>query len=136
MTALHAAACKGPASEAPRPCLVFPSRALRPPHAAERPSPPPPHPCQNQVSGEKEFFSEMVVSAVTRLDPSTLDLKMIGMKKVRQGGWGVGAGAGLGGGTGARGGSGWVAPVERALCSKRQHACQAGLNGVPLKDPT
>ncbi len=37
---------------------------------------------QRQVSGEKEFFSEMVVTAVSRLDPSTLDLKMIGMKKV------------------------------------------------------
>ncbi|KAI8466230.1 MAG: chaperonin complex component [Monoraphidium minutum] len=38
------------------------------------------------VSGEKEFFAEMVVSAVTRLDPETLDLKMIGMKKVTGGG--------------------------------------------------
>ena len=35
------------------------------------------------MSGEKEFFAELVVEAVTRLDPATLDLKMIGMKKVR-----------------------------------------------------
>jgi len=38
------------------------------------------------VSGEKEFFSEMVVTAVSVLDPATLDLKMIGMKKVIGGG--------------------------------------------------
>lgn len=37
-----------------------------------------------QVSGEREFFAQMVVDAVTALDASTLDLKMIGMKKVRQ----------------------------------------------------
>jgi hypothetical protein len=35
------------------------------------------------VSGEREFFAQMVVDAVTALDASTLDLKMIGMKKVR-----------------------------------------------------
>lgn len=40
------------------------------------------NPPRTQVSGEKEFFSEMVVNAVSRLDPATLDLKMIGMKKV------------------------------------------------------
>lgn len=37
----------------------------------------------SQVSGEREFFAQMVVDAVTALDASTLDLKMIGMKKVR-----------------------------------------------------
>lgn len=38
------------------------------------------------VSGEKEFFADMVVDAVKSLDPSTLDLKMIGIKKVTGGG--------------------------------------------------
>lgn len=38
------------------------------------------------VSGEREFFAQMVVDAVTALDMSTLDLKMIGMKKVIGGG--------------------------------------------------
>ncbi|KAG2487549.1 hypothetical protein HYH03_013828 [Edaphochlamys debaryana] len=38
------------------------------------------------VSGEKEFFAQMVVDAVTKLDPSTLDLKMVGIKKVQGGG--------------------------------------------------
>jgi hypothetical protein len=38
------------------------------------------------VSGEKEFFAEMVVEAVSKLDPTTLDLKMIGIKKVIGGG--------------------------------------------------
>eukprot|EP00877_Chromochloris_zofingiensis_P005140 jgi/Chrzof1/14627/Cz09g09290.t1 len=38
------------------------------------------------VSGEKDFFAEMVVEAVSRLDPATLDLKMIGIKKVIGGG--------------------------------------------------
>jgi len=36
-----------------------------------------------QVSGEKEFFANLVVDAVLRLDLQTLDLRMIGMKKVR-----------------------------------------------------
>jgi hypothetical protein len=40
-----------------------------------------------QVSGEREFFAQMVVDAVTALDLSTLDLKMVGMKKVRAGPW-------------------------------------------------
>lgn len=35
-----------------------------------------------QVSGEKEFFAQVVVDAVSKLDPQTLDLKMIGIKKV------------------------------------------------------
>jgi hypothetical protein len=35
-----------------------------------------------QVSGEREFFAKMCVDAVSCLDSSTLDLKMIGMKKV------------------------------------------------------
>lgn len=39
-----------------------------------------------QVSGERDFFAQMVVDAVTCLDPSTLDLKMIGIKKVIGGG--------------------------------------------------
>ncbi len=34
------------------------------------------------MSGEKEFFAEMVVDAVSKLDPSTLDLRLIGIKKV------------------------------------------------------
>lgn len=38
------------------------------------------------VSGEREFFGEMVVNAVTRLDTSTLDLRMLGVKKVQGGG--------------------------------------------------
>lgn len=38
------------------------------------------------VSGEKDFFSQMIVDAVSVLDPATLDLKMIGMKKVTGGG--------------------------------------------------
>ncbi|GFR39923.1 hypothetical protein Agub_g431 [Astrephomene gubernaculifera] len=38
------------------------------------------------VSGEKEFFAQMVVDAVSVLDPSSLDLKMIGIKKVQGGG--------------------------------------------------
>lgn len=38
----------------------------------------------SQVSGEKEFFAQMVVDAVSCLDPNTLDLKMIGIKKVSQ----------------------------------------------------
>ncbi|GMH33334.1 hypothetical protein BSKO_01168 [Bryopsis sp. KO-2023] len=38
------------------------------------------------VSGEKEFFANMVVDAVTRLDPRTLDLKLVGVKKVTGGG--------------------------------------------------
>jgi T-complex protein 1 subunit eta len=39
------------------------------------------------VSGEKEFFAQMVVDAVSRLDPATgLDLRMIGVKKAPGGG--------------------------------------------------
>ncbi len=38
------------------------------------------------MSGEKEFFADMVVEAVSTLDPTTLDLKMIGIKKVIGGG--------------------------------------------------
>ena len=34
------------------------------------------------MSGEKEFFSQMVVDAVKCLDPHTLDLALLGMKKV------------------------------------------------------
>ena len=38
-----------------------------------------------QVSGEKDFFANMVVEAVSVLDAATLDLRLIGMKKVRSG---------------------------------------------------
>lgn len=38
------------------------------------------------VSGEKEFFATMVVDAVTMLDPNSLDLRMLGTKKVQGGG--------------------------------------------------
>ena len=38
------------------------------------------------MSGEKEFFAEMVVEAVSRLDPATLDMNMLGTKKVQGGG--------------------------------------------------
>lgn len=38
------------------------------------------------VSGEKEFFSKLVVDAVSKLDTDTLDLRMIGIKKVVGGG--------------------------------------------------
>ena len=38
------------------------------------------------VSGEREFFGTMVVEAVTKLDPRTLDLRMLGVKKVQGGG--------------------------------------------------
>ena len=38
------------------------------------------------MSGEKEFFAQMVVDAVSKLDIQTLDLKMIGIKKVTGGG--------------------------------------------------
>lgn len=38
------------------------------------------------VSGEKEFFADMVVSAVSCLDPVMLDLNLIGIKKVTGGG--------------------------------------------------
>lgn len=35
------------------------------------------------MSGEKEFFANLVVDAVLRLDIKTLDLRMVGMKKVQ-----------------------------------------------------
>ena len=38
------------------------------------------------VSGEKEFFAEMVVNAVNVLDPRLSDLGMLGIKKVQGGG--------------------------------------------------
>lgn len=38
------------------------------------------------VSGEKDFFAAMVVDAVSMLNPKTLDLKMLGVKKVQGGG--------------------------------------------------
>jgi len=38
------------------------------------------------VSGEKDFFANMVVEAVSVLDAATLDLRLIGMKKVIGGG--------------------------------------------------
>lgn len=36
-----------------------------------------------QVSGERDFFAKVVVDAVTKLDPETLDLRMLGIKKVQ-----------------------------------------------------
>lgn len=36
-----------------------------------------------QVSGEGEFFADMVVEAVSRLDPETLDMSLLGIKKVQ-----------------------------------------------------
>jgi T-complex protein 1 subunit eta len=36
-----------------------------------------------QVSGERDFFAAMVVDAVSALDPETLDMSLLGMKKVR-----------------------------------------------------
>ncbi len=39
-----------------------------------------------QVSGEKEFFAKMVVDAVSKLDPATLDMSLLGVKKVQGGG--------------------------------------------------
>lgn len=38
------------------------------------------------VSGEGEFFGRMVVDAVSKLDPVSLDLRMLGVKKVQGGG--------------------------------------------------
>ena len=35
-----------------------------------------------QVSGEGEFFADMVVEAVSKLDPQTLDMSLLGIKKV------------------------------------------------------
>ena len=34
------------------------------------------------VAGEKDFFADLVVRAVSHLDRATLDLNMIGVKKV------------------------------------------------------
>ena len=39
-----------------------------------------------QVSGEKEFFAKMVVDAVSHLDPDSLDMSLLGTKKVQGGG--------------------------------------------------
>ena len=39
-----------------------------------------------QVSGEKEFFANMVVDAVSHLDPDSLDMSLLGTKKVQGGG--------------------------------------------------
>lgn len=38
--------------------------------------------CAAQVSGEKQFFAEMVVDAVSCLDPEIMDLSLLGIKKV------------------------------------------------------
>jgi T-complex protein 1 subunit eta len=38
-----------------------------------------------QVSGERDFFAKMVVDAVTTLDPQSVDLRMLGIKKVQVG---------------------------------------------------
>ncbi len=50
-----------------------------------------------QVSGEREFFGPMVVEAVTKLDPATLDLRMLGIKKVQVCAVVSALGAGVGG---------------------------------------
>ena len=42
-----------------------------------------------QVSGERDFFAKMVVDAVTKLDPASVDLRMLGIKKVQVGGHSV-----------------------------------------------
>lgn len=118
-----------------------------------RPAPPP------QVSGERDFFAKMVVDAVTTLDPESLDLRMLGIKKVQvrgAGGWmtelGQGGGGALGegtagpGGRGARGGEAWVNVAALAGEAGKQggvcpadfqsrppalvHACQARCNYV------
>lgn len=39
-----------------------------------------------QVSGEKDFFAKMVVDAVSKLDSVTLDMSLLGTKKVQGGG--------------------------------------------------
>lgn len=39
------------------------------------------------MSGEREFFAQMVVDAVCHLDPERLDLRMLGVKKVQVGCW-------------------------------------------------
>jgi hypothetical protein len=104
------------------------------------------HSPRAQVSGEKEFFAQMVVDAVSVLDPNTLDLKMIGIKKVQGGGLrdsflvdgvafkktfsyaGGRARAGEGGWRGLRrkqacgGGGGSGAESVRALCPDRLRA--------------
>ena len=36
-----------------------------------------------QVSGERDFFATMVVDAVSALDVETLDMSLLGVKKVR-----------------------------------------------------
>ena len=38
--------------------------------------------CSAQVSGERDFFAEMVVDAVSALDVETLDMSLLGVKKV------------------------------------------------------
>lgn len=44
----------------------------------------PPHPLwPGQVSGERDFFARMVVQAVSTLNPESLDLRMLGIKKVQ-----------------------------------------------------
>ena len=64
------------------PALSRPRPVAAPPTAAAPPTPPPP--CQ--VSGERDFFAQMVVDAVTTLDPESVDLRMLGIKKVQGGG--------------------------------------------------
>ena len=68
----HAAARLSCCSRSFNPCLPPPPLfALLAPHLSP------------QVSGERDFFAHMVVEAVTKLDPETLDLRMLGIKKVQ-----------------------------------------------------
>ena len=39
-----------------------------------------------QVSGERDFFAEMVVDAVSALDVETLDMSLLGVKKASRSG--------------------------------------------------
>ena len=56
-------------------------------HARTHPTTGPAQPTHpTQVSGERDFFAEMVVQAVTTLDPESVDLRMLGVKKVQGGG--------------------------------------------------
>ena len=57
----------------PRPQQLWPARLC----VGVLPTQPP------QVSGERDFFAKVVVDAVTKLDPETLDLRMLGIKKVQ-----------------------------------------------------
>lgn len=73
--------------------------------------------CVPQVSGERDFFAKMVVDAVTTLDPRSVDLRMLGIKKVQ-----VGAGWGMGGWLG------WMSALPERRVSQSE---DAGLGAGP-----